>query len=302
MSLKKPLHTPYKNGKGGIRVGLQPISESEWLEIDDLFESEIFLKKNLLESHKKEVYQEIESSKTAQSEFLELLIQYLQKFHPQKYFFEDDYIQVNLQEHSLKLSRNDYSPLELASLLVQEDLVLMLKGDEDYFLGAASLCAPSNWSLAEKFKGSLMALHKEVPGYQEKIGQRVGIIFKKLPENRILERFNWSIYDSPKLFQPAKSKFQVTKGKALSYSNVGTSLFVRVERQTIRRLSLSQAIAFTIRVHISPLSAIQHDKNLLNDLFVSIKNLDSKMKEYKSLDGIEEILLEWLKEKKESAL
>ena len=45
MSLKKPLHTPYKNGKGGIRVGLQPISESEWLEIDDLFESEIFLKK-----------------------------------------------------------------------------------------------------------------------------------------------------------------------------------------------------------------------------------------------------------------
>jgi len=181
MSLKKPLHTPYKNGKGGIRVGLQPISESEWLEIDDLFESEIFLKKNLLESHKKEVYQEIESSKTAQSEFLELLIQYLQKFHPQKYFFEDDYIQVNLQEHPLKLSRKKYSPLELASLLVQEDLVLMLKGGEDYFLGAASLCAPSNWSLAEKFKGSLMALHKEVPGYEEKIGQRVGVIFKKLP-------------------------------------------------------------------------------------------------------------------------
>ena len=120
MSLKKSLHTPYKNGKGGIRVGLQPISESEWLEIDDLFESEIFLKKNLLESHKKEVYQEIESSKTAQSEFLELLIQYLQKCHPQKYFFEDDYIQVNLQEHPLMVEMDMQIQFILIVIFLQE--------------------------------------------------------------------------------------------------------------------------------------------------------------------------------------
>jgi len=44
--LRLPIHTPYKNGEGGVKVGLEPIKESDWLEIDDLFNSEIELKKD----------------------------------------------------------------------------------------------------------------------------------------------------------------------------------------------------------------------------------------------------------------
>src|SRR5690606_20013077 len=43
------------------------------------------------------------------------------------------------------------SPLYAASLLVQEDLILMRKSENGWRLVAGSLCFPSSWSLAEKF-------------------------------------------------------------------------------------------------------------------------------------------------------
>ena len=35
-----PKHTPYQNGKGGVRIGLKPINTKNWLEIDDKFNND----------------------------------------------------------------------------------------------------------------------------------------------------------------------------------------------------------------------------------------------------------------------
>ena len=42
-----PIHLPFKDGKGGVDIGLRPIEESSWLEIDHLFSEEIALKEKL---------------------------------------------------------------------------------------------------------------------------------------------------------------------------------------------------------------------------------------------------------------
>ena len=63
---QSPIHTPYRNGEGGIKVGLEPIKESNWLEIDSLFRSEIKLKKQLYNSKLDQVYQEVPESYEAQ--------------------------------------------------------------------------------------------------------------------------------------------------------------------------------------------------------------------------------------------
>ena len=62
--MRLPVHTPYKNGKGGVKIGLEPINDSNWIEIDDLFESEIEEKKRLYESYFEEVYKEVSESST----------------------------------------------------------------------------------------------------------------------------------------------------------------------------------------------------------------------------------------------
>ena len=273
-----PKHTPYKNGEEVVKVGLEPIEEAEWLEIDNLFDSEIELKKKLYESHYKEIHQELELSLKSQQELLEVLKTHLKQYHPDRKF----------------TATETSSPLKRASLMVQEDLVLMIPEEEKYFLGAASLCAPSNWSLKEKFNDSLIDLHKFVPSYEKKIGNRVNNIFNKLPNNRIFQRFNWSIYEDASLFQPVKSKSLVERSKTITDKNAGDRLFIRVERQTIRRLPKTQAIAFTIRVHVDPLSSIREDLLLIKGLKKTLKNLSQDMKKYKSVDQIEVPLIGWL--------
>ena len=68
-----PKYTPYKNGDGGVKVGLEPIEESDWLEIDDLFNSEIELKKELYDSHFNEIHKEVIESSESQVELLNLI-------------------------------------------------------------------------------------------------------------------------------------------------------------------------------------------------------------------------------------
>ena len=276
--MRLPIHTPYKNGEGGVKVGLEPIKESDWLEIDDLFNSEIELKKELYDSHFNDIHQEVKESFESQVELLSVLKSHLEQYHP-------DHIITSVAE-SL--------PLKSASLLVQEDLVLMLPRGEEYFLGAASLCAPSNWSLQEKFKSSLIGLHIHVPTYEKKIGSRVNNLFNNLPMERIFQRFNWSVYEDSKLFQPARSKSRIERSKTITEDNAGDRLFIRVERQTIRRLPETGAIVFTIRVHVNPLLSIKKDLSLLTDFNQALENLTADMKKYKSIDQIEMPLRGWL--------
>jgi len=276
--LRLPIHTPYKNGEGGVKVGLEPIKESDWLEIDDLFNSEIELKKDLYDSHFNDIHQEVKESFESQVELLSVLKSHLEQYHP---------------DHKIT-SVADSLPLKNASLMVQEDLVLMLPRGEEYFLGAASLCAPSNWSLKEKFKSSLVGLHIHVPAYEKKIGSTVNNLFNNLPMERIFQRFNWSVYEDPKLFQPATSKSQIERSRTITEDNAGDRLYIRVERQTIRRLPETKAIVFTIRVHVNPLLSIKKDLSLLTDLDKALENLTQDMKKYKSIDQIEVPLRGWL--------
>ena len=276
--MRLPIHTPYKNGEGGVKVGLEPIKESDWLEVDDLFNSEIELKKELYDSHFNDIHQEVKESFKSQVELLSVLRSHLEQYHP---------------DHKIT-SVDESLPLKSASLMVQEDLVLMLPRGEEYFLGAASLCAPSNWSLQEKFKSSLIGLHVHVPTYEKKIGSRVNNLFNNLPMERIFQRFNWSVYEDSKLFQPARSKSRIERSKTITEDNAGDRLFIRVERQTIRRLPETGAIVFTIRVHVNPLLSIKKDLSLLTDFNQALENLNTDMKRYKSIDQIEMPLRGWL--------
>ena len=276
--MRLPIHTPYKNGEGGVKVGLKPIKESDWLEIDDLFDSEIKVKKELYDSRFNEIHQEVKESFESQVELLNVLKSHLEQYHPD--------LEITSVAESL--------PLKNASLMVQEDLVLMLPRGEEYFLGAASLCAPSNWSLQEKFKSSLIGLHVHVPTYEKKIGSRVNSLFNNLPRERIFQRFNWSVYEDSKLFQPARSKSRIERSKTITEDNAGDRLFIRVERQTIRRLPETGAIVFTIRVHVNPLLSIKKDLSLLTDFNQALENLTADMKRYKSIDQIEMPLRGWL--------
>ena len=50
--MRPPIHQPFKDGRGGIEIGLKPIEDRDWLEIDELFNQEIQDKLTLIEERR----------------------------------------------------------------------------------------------------------------------------------------------------------------------------------------------------------------------------------------------------------
>ena len=73
----------------------------------------------------------------------------------------------------------DDPPLLTAARLVAEDLLLLFRDETGWRLGAAALCFPSSWVLAEKFGQQLETIHAPVPGFgpQSRNAQLIGRMF-----------------------------------------------------------------------------------------------------------------------------
>jgi hypothetical protein len=173
-----------------------------------------------------------------------------------------------------------------ASLAVPEDLVVMIPDAAGYRLGAASLCSPSHWRLEEKIGRTMRQVHDPIPGMHEVMSPRIDRLFATQREDFPVERFNWSVVDSPELY--------AAPGHADAEPVVETApLWYRVERQTLRRLPVSGALAFTIRVHLCPFSSLAEIEGALPALFRAIDDMPAAVAGYKDIPRLSAALNGW---------
>jgi hypothetical protein len=144
-----------------------------------------------------------------------------------------------------------------AALAVHEDLCLLSKreGEEVYRLLGAAVAWPSDWHPAEKIGLPLRALHAPIAGYEEQLATGVDRFMETLRPGPIYGRCNWFIAatgerrwlpDRP----PAEAFAHVTP------DNAASTLFVRSERQTLRRLPQTGAILFAIGIYVETLGSL----------------------------------------------
>ena len=86
--------------------------------------------------------------------------------------------------------------------LVQEDFCLLQERDGRYILTAAVLCFPAHWLLSEKIGRPLIEIHAPVPGFAEQLGNPVERLFERLDPEKPVQRRNWSLVDTDRLFLP----------------------------------------------------------------------------------------------------
>ncbi len=250
-------HTPDDGSRTPFTLGLEALDLAQWIEPDEHLADELAEKARLLSVKRDEVWQEEVETRAAQAEVLDMLAAYLPATFPAVYRRDGGRITIVPAGASVDLDDTAMPPLETASRLVQEDLVLMRRGATGWRIAAASLCFPSTWVLAEKFGRDMDAIHVPVPGYGEKMGPRIGRIFDNLQADRPVLRYNWSLYDSPELFMPRRGPRRWLKEPVEPDANI----FIRIERQTLRRLPQSGDILFTIKVLVDPLGALlRHPK------------------------------------------
>lgn len=143
------------------------------------------------------------------------------------------------------------------ALATHEDLCLLTKReDEDaYRLIGAAVAWPSDWYPKDKIGLPLRALHAPIAGYEEQLATGVDRFMETLQPGAIYARCNWFIAATGERRwlpdQPPQEAFA-----HVTPHNAGETLFVRSERQTLRRLPQTQAILFTIGIYVEPLGSL----------------------------------------------
>jgi hypothetical protein len=179
------------------------------------------------------------------------------------------------------LSGNDpignLSPLEIAALQVQEDLVVLVRSEEGWRFGAGVVCFPSHWVPSEKLGLSMTGVHEPVPHYSEELAQRVDRFLDHLAPERNAWRRNWLIHASPQLHVP--------RPLAVGGPVQPRDLWLRSERQVLWALPDTGAILFTIRTQQFPLRALATRPDVASLMASSLRSSPDSLRAYRRQEG-----------------
>jgi len=299
---------PFADGNYSLALGLVPMAEETWIDIDEHYAAEMREKARRLREEYPAVFCALPGSERGQAEVLEMLLEHLAAYYPN--FFRiargatppgaDDRIGPDTRIENLingetwRVGDFSAAPLDLAGRLIQEDLCLMSPdGKGAYLLSAGSVCFPLRWELTEKFGLTMTGIHQAVPGYEEKLAAPSDRYMVGLKAYKPSWRSNWSIVDAPDLYLKQR-RFKEGKDSDITADNAGGKLWIRSERQSLRRLPRSGDVIFTIRTYIRPLSVLEGLPSIARGLAQALDKLPPEMRGYKNQLPIREALLAYL--------
>ena len=298
-----PAHTPYDGSAKPFTIGLKPLDLSTWIELDHTYDAQMREKRRLFTSHLDDVFVEEPDTLQAQNEVFSLVRQHVCARFPER--FVQTCKGIAIKGHPAL--DNDLiaklPALHAASLLVQEDLILMRKGVDGWRLAAGALCFPSSWRLRDKFGRPLQDIHAPVPGFGRgtRNADLIHRMFDNLKVDQPVQRLNWSLQPSHQLYYPLTEpqrdlRIGTRPSKFADISAIARG-FVRVERQTLRKLPQSGDILFTIRIYLDPLEFFQtHSEGVpLAAAFAEqLLALDQAQLDYKGLTADRDRLVDFL--------
>ncbi|MBS0562500.1 MAG: DUF3445 domain-containing protein, partial [Proteobacteria bacterium] len=196
------VHVTFEPGPFRMAMGLIALPESEMIELDERYVEEMVERRRLIAGQRAEVFQAVPGSEASRQEVLDRLAAYLPERFPHWFAREGSHLSNRLTGETWNLDALPDDPLLVAAQLVQEDLCIVQPDAADgVMLTAGAVCFPSRWRLAEKIGKPLPQVHERVPFYGEKLARPVDRFMAMVRPGKLAMRLNWSIMDSPKLFQ-----------------------------------------------------------------------------------------------------
>lgn len=175
--------------------------------------------------------------------------------------------------------------IEGCARAVVDDLCLL--DGETLVLVAGAVAHPNRWRLADKLGAPLLGVHGPVPGYPGRLAGQVERVLRSLTPGRAVERRSWALLDDPTLHQPVP-----TAGVPASFDPAG--LWLRVERQALRRLPVTGAVVFAIRTRQWRLDELAAHPGQAGGLAASLRSTPDDLAGYKGVAVIRPALLAWL--------
>jgi hypothetical protein len=182
-----------------------------------------------------------------------------------------------------------WTALERAALAVPDDLCLLVEREGHWRLDSGVVCFPSLWRLSDKIGRPLAEIHEPVPAYAEELATRVDRLVSRLRVDRPVWRRNWFVHHDPELHQPAPGPPPDPAPAAPE------GLWLRSERQTLRRLPVTGAVLFTIRTQQVPLRVVADRPDVAAVMASVVEAWPDRLARYRGATHWREPVVAWLR-------
>lgn len=234
---------PWMDPRTARLPGILPVEGDDWLRVDDAFAGQMAERDARIAATPDLVHAQLPEAEAAAQELLDHVLAKLSRTGG--YRLSPDRV---TRPDGVTVALDRRQPMLTAGRLVQEDLCLLTHDGAEHRLTAAILCFPASWTLAQKIGRPMTVIHIPVTPYTEDVARRVQRLFDAIRPEQALWRMNWLTYDDPTLFQPRLEGEARPRPRDLTY--------IRCERQCLKRLPLSRAVAFSIHTYVVPIATL----------------------------------------------
>ncbi len=270
-------------------MGLHRLAESAWLEVDERRDRVLRQKAHLLDAERDTVLATLPTGDEPSRVVLAEVLGHLATHHD---LLDATGPRITDRTTGAVIDVERHHPIEAASRLTQEDLCVLTRDDGAWRLVAACVCFPSRWSLREKLGASLTEIHGPVPGFDRTLADPAATFFDRLTVARPVWRRNWTLLDTAELHLPSPA---ARHHPFDAVGDLGSRLWFRVERQTLRRLPGTGAIVFTIGTSVRPLGdLVRGTPGFAEALRRTLSTVDEDVAAYKGWSDLLAPLGAWL--------
>jgi hypothetical protein len=254
------------------RLGVRPLDLRDWIELGPDADEAIAAKARLSAQHPETVFAVLDDIDAESSEVAAALLEHLRRRWPDRY----------------GAARPDGSlhPLDAAARLVPEDLVLLVERDGRLVFGGGSVCFPNRWDLRSKLGLSMADVHAPVAQLNEQLERPIDGFFDRLTPQRSFWRLGWGILDTPDWYTPLDG----TAGPR-PVDPQPHELFLRVERETLRRFPATNCVLFTIRTYVTPIPDVAAEAEVARRLADALEVIPEDVRRYKDVTSTADRLI-----------
>lgn len=260
-------------------VGTRPVPVAKWLQIDHSRHDLVTAKDAVLDAHLPDAVISTQPSEAASAELLRTVVDHLREWHTGQYMVTSDAI-VDVESQRATTIDPD-RPLQTLARALPEDFCILTSDDDSWRLTAASVCFTSRWNLRDKMGATVGEIHAPVPGYEERVATAVDHLINRLSVGQVLTRSNWTLLDTAELHlpEPATPRPETT--------DVWDLKWLRIERQSLRRLPETDAVVFTIGTRVFRVDELEpNDRRRLHE---AVRMAPADVRGYKGWPTVDEL-------------
>lgn len=290
-----PDYQPYVAGTFRWRLGLRPLEPADWIELDEHYDDDVERKDTLMSRHPRTVNAAMDATEPEGAEVLRALCAHLATARPDRFSLVGTVMHDAHRRMTWDIARTHEHPLFTAGRMVQEDLALLVERDGRLVFGAGSVCFPNRWDLQSKIGLPLSDVHAPVARLNDQLEAPIESFFDRLTSDKSYWRLGWGVLDTDDPFTPLDGTAAPTQDlPEPGDPSVPDRLFLRVERETLRRFPETSCVLFTIRTYIRPLRHLAGRPADAARLADALEHLPDDVRDYKRTIELTRAAVQWL--------